>query len=784
MPSPQHRTLGIGRSSLFLILYVVVYGFLARDWLGQAYVKLPRDLHTDGWFIYWVFGWVGDTLLTAPGSVFDPPINWPATNQLAGSEHFGAWQILYLPLRTLLGSEMAAMNGTIFLSYVFAAWAASLLLLQLGCSTAVGWICGLLYGATDVAFGSAALPHGLQVSNLFLPWTILCLVRIRDAPTWRAGLHLTVALIVGFLSSYYMAVLLVFLASMWGLFDLIRAAPDRGRYLLVTVPSALAAAGVVVFLSLPYFDRPEVAGDPDRVVSMWQVGHLVGETAVDEQVGLHKNRPAEPSAEKPDPDERWGATWELRKVALIRSLPLVRALLVIVALVSLARSRCPLPRATVGGLVLLLGGAFVSMPELLPWGDGSVETPVAYLLRRSPARFVRQTMRLAPIWLLGSVVLTAVGLEVVRSWKAGLPFAALLLFLLATEFDRRLDPATTNFLRASDHQHAPQKLLRRHYGTLTPLPDFFRPVMETNAALADDADAYERMAKIIHENGPGPILEVPTDLARASSTVGQRVLGVPSIYFYSGYVPPHTLLIQALAADLPAPEPLEDLVGLTGLRWLIIRLDSPRGKKLAHGFRHGIGLDKVVERKWNLPGQFLLVQLSQRRRNQHWIDALRKGPEAGTSLLGYPRTPISGDEVDYQVRLTAAIPPLTGWATPYVISVLNPGPPLPAARPDRPEEPLSVRLRLEWLPHEDGLEVPEPKVVPLRRDIGPSGYLVQRENILNPPVPGIYKLTARLEQIGNDGFVSAAPETIPYRVGSVQVVVTELDAPSAPPAAP
>lgn len=769
MPAPAHREIGMGRSSLFFLFYLLVFGFLARGWLGQAFTAIPRDLHTDGWFIYWVLGWVGDALTTAPGSIFDPPINWPAKNQLAGSEHFVTWQLSYLPLRTLLGSELAALNLTFFLAYVLAAWLAALLLLQLGCSVVVAGVGGLLYGSADVAFGSSAMPHVVQIANLFLPLIILCLVRLRASPSAARTLVLWAALVLGFLSSYYMAVLLVFLGAMWGCFELARPGPARIRYLITAVVAAGAAGAVVLAFSLPYFDRPEAEGDPDRVVSMWQVGHLVGETATDHGVGLHKSDAETDAAE----EEAWVATWELRKLALARAMSLVRALLIVLALAALATGRCPLPRAAIGGLVLVLGGAFVSLPALLPVGGDLIESPIAYLLRHSPARFVRQTLRLSPIWFLGTVVLTAVGLEVVRSWRSKIPFVVVLVLVVATEIDRRLDPVTRSFLRESNIEHVPQKLLRRHLGSLQPLPHYFRPPMDRSPTLTRDATAYERMRSIIHERGAGPFLEVPADLARGESMVAQRVLGVPSIYFYTGYVPPHTLLVKALASELPAPEPLEDLVGLTGLKWLIVRTDSPRGQRLRRGFRQGIGLDKVVVQKWNIEGKFLLVELSQARKNPHWIQALRDGPKAGMSLLGYPRKALSADELDYQVRVSSPGPGLAGWTSPYAISVLNPGPALTAARPDRPDEDLSVRLHVEWASLEGDREVPKPMIYPLRRDVGSQGYLVQREHIPNPSEPGLYELTVRLEQIGNPAFTTTAPEKLPYRVGSARVVVVQ-----------
>ena len=41
--------LGTQKALLFLLTYLVLYAFLARDWLGHSYDRLPKDLLADGW---------------------------------------------------------------------------------------------------------------------------------------------------------------------------------------------------------------------------------------------------------------------------------------------------------------------------------------------------------------------------------------------------------------------------------------------------------------------------------------------------------------------------------------------------------------------------------------------------------------------------------------------------------------------------------------------------------------------------------------------------------------
>ena len=184
--APDSTPLRTQTALWFLLAYLALYGALAHEWLGHAYDRLPRDLFSDGWLIYWILDWVGDTLLSAPAQIFSPPINWPATNQLAGSEHFGTFQAFYLPLRTLLGSELAALNFTIFSAYALASWITALVLARLGCSPLVGLGRGASLRADRCLVSGEhrdrskklkqALPHIMQIAHLFIPWIILGLI--------------------------------------------------------------------------------------------------------------------------------------------------------------------------------------------------------------------------------------------------------------------------------------------------------------------------------------------------------------------------------------------------------------------------------------------------------------------------------------------------------------------------------------------------------------------------------------------------------------------------------
>src|SRR5262245_27498163 len=100
---------GIGRRALLVGAVLV----LALPWLGHVHTALPvDDASDDAWLIVWVLAWVRHVLATRPSALFEPPLNWPAPGQLAGSEHFLSNQLLFAPLQWATGSSIAAANLT------------------------------------------------------------------------------------------------------------------------------------------------------------------------------------------------------------------------------------------------------------------------------------------------------------------------------------------------------------------------------------------------------------------------------------------------------------------------------------------------------------------------------------------------------------------------------------------------------------------------------------------------------------------------------------------------
>src|SRR6185436_4459058 len=152
--------------------YTALFACLLWPIAGSIDTALPaRPNPCDSYFITWVFSWVLHSLVTAPATMFDANINYPAPGQLTGSEHFLSTQLAFAPLWWLTHNAVLATNLVAFLSYPAAAIAMERLLHALGYRRAVAWLAGLLF-----ALGPLRVPfnvHVVQYLNFYLPLAAL-----------------------------------------------------------------------------------------------------------------------------------------------------------------------------------------------------------------------------------------------------------------------------------------------------------------------------------------------------------------------------------------------------------------------------------------------------------------------------------------------------------------------------------------------------------------------------------------------------------------------------------
>src|SRR5437899_7164887 len=186
--------------------YTGLFAALAFGWLRHAHDSVPPEFWMgDSFLIVRVLAWIGHALITCPTYIFDAPLDFPAPKQLTGSEHFGSSQLVFAPLFWATGNAVLATNAVALASYPVAALAMERLLGALGCATGGALVGGLLF-----ALGPLRVPgrlHMIQYLNLWLPITALGVLRLRQRPTTGRAVVLSTLLTLGFLSSYYMAVM-------------------------------------------------------------------------------------------------------------------------------------------------------------------------------------------------------------------------------------------------------------------------------------------------------------------------------------------------------------------------------------------------------------------------------------------------------------------------------------------------------------------------------------------------------------------------------------------------
>jgi hypothetical protein len=244
------------RNGAIFAAYTVYFALLSLPWLAAATTSVPiadRYGRDDARLVTWILWWVTRSIRHDPLNVFDPPINYPAPNQLAGSEHFATTQLVALPVDLLTGNPVLALNVVLFLVFPLSAWAMYRLARRLDFTPQVAWLAGLM-----LSLGPLQVParvYSLQTAPMYLAAAALTLHRLRESTALRSLVAYATVLLAGFFTAFYTVALLLVTVPIWGVAELLRPLDRRRRFAALATIGLLGALAVLAVAARPYLSR-------------------------------------------------------------------------------------------------------------------------------------------------------------------------------------------------------------------------------------------------------------------------------------------------------------------------------------------------------------------------------------------------------------------------------------------------------------------------------------------------------------------------------------------------
>ncbi len=670
-------------------LYVAVFAVAAHRWIAAAASGFSAGTSPyDSRFIAWIQAWIVHALATAPSTLFDAPINWPAPDQISAAEHFVSSVPAFAPIYWATGNPVLGVNVVALLSYPLAGIAMERLLAALGMSAGPAWLAGLIF-----ALGPTRVPasvHVFKTLNFYLPLLALLLLRLRREPTLARALWFGVAFGFALFSSYYMALFVCLTVGLWGLFEWRRPGPGRARFLILVSIGVLVSIGLLVPFSRPFF---------------------ACEAARQEIARLAGHHAALPDASPGFPPLHilaqliWPADDRL---------PLAFAG---VGVLGLAARRRDLRWAATVALAFVATGTVLLVGPVLWGGLPPVLRPVI--------GFLRTPMRLWVVTGVGVAMLVATAFEIVGE-RFGSRIGTIVLCLgtaaiLATRTTVLVPPVIDHVAGVAEHAEAYREVGRIAAGSgggpLLELPD--RPARDTDF--------------------------------RADAMVGQTYHWLPLLTGFSAMPPLHAPLVGPLIGRLPDRDALDELVDLTDLRWVLLRPVGDWATPEARATFARELADASGGPSWTL-GDFVLQRVERRSHHPEWIAALRRRYRPGTSLLGTPLTTLATSDAVGTVRLVGTIPPVRARGIAAIsVEIANHGTrPWPGGLTPQATAPGEVYLEGRWT-RAEGDDVAAGDVT-LRRDLPAGERLTQQVFAPAPPSAGTWTLDLRLRQRAGAAF--------------------------------
>jgi hypothetical protein len=205
----------------------------------------------DGHWSIWCVAWVSHALATDPAHLFDANIFVPHRDTLAYSENNIAAGVLGLPAYVLTGNPYATHNLSMLLGIGLAFLGTYALARYLTRDTAASIVAAIGFAFCPFLFARTA--H-IQLMLFFgLPFAMLAMHRLVDAPSAGRGVALGLALAVQALACGYYGIFAGLLTALGlPLFALTRGSWRSVRYWVAGAIAAVTAIGLVLPFFLPY----------------------------------------------------------------------------------------------------------------------------------------------------------------------------------------------------------------------------------------------------------------------------------------------------------------------------------------------------------------------------------------------------------------------------------------------------------------------------------------------------------------------------------------------------
>lgn len=237
-----------------VVLAVAVALAVAMTWpIAPTMTRAGRVDSTDAMYAMWNVTWVARSLTSDPLNIFNANIFYPHTGTLAYSESNLLTGALGIPAWLVTRDVYATYNSVVLIGFMLSYICAYALIRRLTGSPIAAAIAALGFAYCPYVY--ARLPH-IQLQMTFgLPLSLLALHRLVDAPSWKRGVLLGLALAAQGLTCAYYGILaglsvalgvlvLAFTRRLWW---------SRDYWLAVAV-ALLVCMGVIVPVFLPYIE--------------------------------------------------------------------------------------------------------------------------------------------------------------------------------------------------------------------------------------------------------------------------------------------------------------------------------------------------------------------------------------------------------------------------------------------------------------------------------------------------------------------------------------------------